>query len=96
MSGYCPDCGNTQCICKEVERQENAPSSCTVDSIVGFIRSELEDVSERLNRGKGEWPTSNYVRDEVWAMWRSEQSTLERVLHHIESNKEITSSRATN
>jgi len=35
MSGYCPDCGNTQCICSEVERQENAPSSCTVDSIVG-------------------------------------------------------------
>ena len=32
MSGYCPDCGNTQCICKEVEAQENAPSSCTVDS----------------------------------------------------------------
>ena len=22
MSGYCPDCGNTQCICKDVERQE--------------------------------------------------------------------------
>ena len=22
MSGYYPDCGNTQCICKEVERQE--------------------------------------------------------------------------
>jgi len=35
MSGYCQDCGNTQCICKEVERQENEPSSCTVDSIVG-------------------------------------------------------------
>ena len=34
MSGYCPDCGNTQCICKEVERQENEPSSCMVDSIV--------------------------------------------------------------
>ena len=29
MSGYCPDCGNTQCICTEVERQEAAPSSCT-------------------------------------------------------------------
>ena len=24
MSGYCPDCGNTQCICKEVARQEAA------------------------------------------------------------------------
>ena len=34
MSGYCPDCGNTLCICKEVDAQENAPSSCTVDSIV--------------------------------------------------------------
>jgi len=22
MSGYCPDCGNTQCLCKEVECQE--------------------------------------------------------------------------
>ena len=35
MSGYCPDCGNTVCICKEVAAQENAPSFCTVDSIVG-------------------------------------------------------------
>ena len=63
-----------------------APSSCTVDSIVGFVRSELADVTERIDRGKGDWPTSNYVRDETWALWRGERMALERVLHKIESN----------
>ena len=69
--------------------EQNAPSSCTVDSIVGFVRSELADVTERINRGKGEWPTSNYVRDETWALWRGERMALERVLHKIESNAQI-------
>lgn len=23
MSGYCPDCGNQQCICEEIERRNN-------------------------------------------------------------------------
>ena len=36
MSGYCPDCGNTQCLCKEIEQQKNPTSSCMVDSVVGF------------------------------------------------------------
>jgi len=27
MSGYCPDCGNTQCICKEVEQDQNVARS---------------------------------------------------------------------
>ena len=74
--------------------EENAPSSCTVDSIVGFVRSELADVTERIDRGKGEWPTSNYVRDETWALWRGERMALERVLHKIESNMVLTNSEA--
>lgn len=34
MSGYCPDCGNTICICKEVESQENERS---VEGMVGKL-----------------------------------------------------------
>jgi len=25
MSGYCPDCGNTLCVCAEFERQRSEP-----------------------------------------------------------------------
>ena len=43
MSGYCNDCGNTQCLCKEIEQQEKPTSSCMVDSVVGYMDEYLKD-----------------------------------------------------
>ena len=28
MSGYCPDCGNQQCMCKEIEARKNECYEC--------------------------------------------------------------------
>jgi hypothetical protein len=36
MSGYCPDCGNTQCLCKEVAAGEaRAESSFAAPQLLG-------------------------------------------------------------
>ena len=72
MSGYCPDCGNTLCICKEVDAQENAPSSCTVDSVVGELRSMVDGVYELVFVYKPESPAQ--------AKWR--QDWLENAKRH--------------
>ena len=55
--------------------------------LVDFVQSELHDVTERLNRGRGEWPKKNYVTEAAWNRRQAEQSTLERVLRHIECYK---------
>lgn len=52
MSGYCPDCGNTQCICKEVERQENRLPPVRVDSIVGVLVGACNDALNHFERGQ--------------------------------------------
>jgi DNA-directed RNA polymerase subunit RPC12/RpoP len=31
MSGYCPDCGNTQCLCKEVAADEAGRKAHSLD-----------------------------------------------------------------
>ena len=34
MSGYCPDCGNTQCLCKEVAADEAGRKAHSLDRVV--------------------------------------------------------------
>jgi len=50
MSGYCPDCGNTLCICSEVEAQENALPPVRVDSIVG-LKARVSEILHEALRG---------------------------------------------
>ena len=60
MSGYCNDCGNTQCLCKEIEQQEKPTSSCMVDSVVGFSYVDVKSKGfERcLNLLWGDYPVA--------------------------------------
>jgi hypothetical protein len=63
MSGYCPECGNTICMCKEIERAER-PHAVTPANIakaidagtplpkrewVGLTRAEFEQTVEGLD-----------------------------------------------
>ena len=74
MSGYCPDCGNTQCICKEVEAQKNAPSSCTVDSIVG-LKARVSEILHEALRGYDQ--STRYRTEAGYVRW----GLVERDIH---------------
>jgi hypothetical protein len=56
MSGYCPDCGNTLCICKEVEAQENAPFSCTGPSDCSAILTMIRNFPSHVGNYDADLP----------------------------------------
>jgi hypothetical protein len=60
----------------------------TLDLIVGLVQSELDEVNSRIQRGRGTWPTKDYVQDATWDGWRGEQYALERVIRILKSNAE--------
>lgn len=48
MSGYCPDCGNTLCICDELpERSEIAGTAEFNDKYILIEKSELKELQEK-------------------------------------------------
>ena len=54
------------------------------NEIIDYIRKELEEVQLRLKRGKGTWPQKDYITDDIWAMWRSDEITLKSILHRFD------------
>jgi hypothetical protein len=44
MSGYCPDCGNTQCLCKEVEADQNGSA---FPPVLDFATKRREEFGKR-------------------------------------------------
>ena len=71
------------------EDKTQARVSCTIDPIVGLVQAELDEVKSRLQRGKGKWPTKDYVHDATWDGWLGEQYALKRVIRILKSsNKE--------
>lgn len=62
MSGYCPDCGNTMCICKDVAAQD-ARDKAAKDQTPEAAEKIANDVLEELAGGiKGPYG------DDVWEM----------------------------
>ncbi|MFW9873077.1 MAG: hypothetical protein ACFFG0_08260 [Candidatus Thorarchaeota archaeon] len=47
------------------------------------IRKRLEEITELINRGKGTWPKKNYVRDDIWNLWKGEKFALEMILRDV-------------
>jgi hypothetical protein len=63
--------------------------SGTLDPIVGLVQAELDKVNSRLNKGKGTWPTKDYVQDATWDGWRGEQYALERIIRILKYNARL-------
>ena len=40
-------------------------------------------VQNLLDRGKGEWPTDNYVTDDIWASWRGQAMAARDIARRI-------------
>jgi hypothetical protein len=74
MSGYCPECGNTICMCKEIERAER-PHAVTPANIakaidagtplpkrewVGLTDDELKEISNLWEIVYGGWVKKFY------------------------------------
>jgi hypothetical protein len=34
MSGYCPDCGNTMCLCKDIEAQADDTNEAEIENLL--------------------------------------------------------------
>ena len=54
------------------------------NEIINYIKTELKEVQLRLKKGKGIWPNSNYVRDEIWASLKGEEVTLKSILYRFD------------
>lgn len=51
------------------------------------ISLELKSLKERVSKGKGTWPSHDYITDERWAIFQGQISVLER-LNAITAPKE--------
>ncbi len=48
--------------------------------VKGLCETELREADERLAKGKGTWPNSDYVKDDTWNHIRGQAYALRRVL----------------
>ena len=91
MSGYCNDCGNTQCLCKEIEQQANPASGCMmVEGLVSIpldLAEDLLDYMYELIAERDWWSNEkrcNYQRD-----YNAMIDARDRVLRIIKSPNSI-------
>jgi len=63
MSGYCPDCGNTMCICGEVERQNHTPRT---DEALTLTGNAFLDFARQLERELADM-TAERDSEQRWA-----------------------------
>jgi len=47
------------------------------------IQVKLDNVTDLLNKGKGEWPKLGYVRDDTWHGWKSRSYALTACIEAI-------------
>lgn len=53
MSGYCPDCGNTLCLCDKITRVTYS-LRCRItelENILGFLKDTLREIADEDFRG---------------------------------------------
>ncbi len=43
MSGYCPDCGNTLCVCDEIAKQPDISNCVLIDKVM------LQEMQDQIN-----------------------------------------------
>lgn len=48
--------------------------------VIDYCTKELARLDAQIERGKGTWPNSDYVTDDTWSRWHSQQSVHKRVL----------------
>lgn len=54
------------------------------NKIIEKIKLEAKELKGLLDKGKGTWGNSDYVRDELWARWEGELCVLEMLLDKFE------------
>lgn len=60
--------------------------------VLAIVRERHNEISARLDKGKGTWPKEDYVRDEVWHSWQGERYALHSVMNEVERRTNLRSS----
>lgn len=55
------------------------------DNARSIIVRRMEHTQKLIDRGKGEWPNPDYVRDSLWDCWNHEVMVLAAILDRIDN-----------
>ena len=81
MSGYCPDCGNTLCICDELFDELNMDGAVcmTKDCLEDIAKSTkardniIEDLFKMIKSGQQDW-TGLFALKKEWEELKNEEN----------------------
>ena len=94
MSGYCPSCGNTLCVCKEIEQEEKALARAgrteatvndpTASELARRLRALTRYSRNAANDGDGRIDTWDTAEDDgEYVLW----ADVQKLAEEIESGK---------
>ena len=61
----------------------DASEKMTLQEFRDWIQSEVKEVNQRIEKGKGTWPNEDYVKDEDWGRLMSKKHTLDDVRYML-------------
>lgn len=75
---------------RKIRRVLKSPNAelCGDGSKAGMISRRLDEVHALIAKGRGEWPQSDYVRDETWHRWQGEELALRWVMRQYGGERE--------